>query len=222
MGAIGRRTSTTVLAAPVQHTVPCLGFAVSEIPAPGSVLMDKVLPLLDDNATALRDQGVTQPRALLGRLKAGQIVPLPDGRTLDPSLHVGPMKPGRKIILLGDTSDPSNMDWCSQGADVVVHEATNCWTTEDVNITPEQVHARTVEHGHSTPQMAGAWAERMGSQELWLTHFSQRYPGDQDPESLTLMDQLRAAAAQTFSGTIHLARDFMTLELPPKKTEGFQ
>ncbi len=47
----------------------------------------------------------------------------------------------------------------AQGADVVVHEATNAWIPQlDDDKTEMEVRRDTIRHGHSTPHMAGAFA----------------------------------------------------------------
>ena len=58
-----------------------------------------------------------------------------------PGAVTAPPRPGRRLVVLGDTCDSSDMAPLALNADVLVHEATN-----------ENAHeAKCRQNGHSTP-----------------------------------------------------------------------
>ena len=119
-----------------------------------------------------------------------------------------------------DTHDPSPILPLANGADLLIHEATNAYLrgvdpfTRDED-TEENVEARTRSRGHSTPQMAGRFARAAGVKRLALNHFSSRYKGDDDvnEESKAIMDAIRGLAEREFGGEVVCARDFMTISV---------
>ncbi len=72
------------------------------------------------------------------------------GREVLPSEVVGPARRGRKVAVFGDTSDGAEAERACAGCDLVVHEA----TMENALVE------KAVEFGHSTPDMAAAFALR--------------------------------------------------------------
>ena len=146
---------------------------------------------------AFAQLGVKQPMALMKDLKEGKEVQLPDGSIIDPKLVIGPSKPGRKIVILGDTSDSHSLEVAGVDCDLLVHEATNA-KTKDETKSFEEVEQNAIEHGHSTPQMAGRFARKLRAKQLLLNHFSARYKGDQSEESRAVMKEIEELAKEAF------------------------
>ncbi|KAG2349060.1 Metallo-hydrolase/oxidoreductase [Suillus weaverae] len=200
-------TIVSVSAAPILHSVPCIGYVVTEAPVPGKMDPAKYIPHLKRTKT---------PMSVMSRLQQGESIELSDGTMLQ-----GPLKrPGRKLVILGDTYDPSPIAELASSADLLIHEATNAHLPAlDSHTKPEDtsesVEARAKSRGHSTPQMAGAFAARIGAKELVLNHFSARYPGndDVDPTTKTIMEGIARLAEEHYSGKIICARDFMSFDV---------
>jgi len=70
-----------VTAASLKHSVPTYGFVVQERNYAGAMIPDLALPRLMDplNVSHLAEQGVTNPKSCLGRLKKGESIQLADG-----------------------------------------------------------------------------------------------------------------------------------------------
>ncbi|XP_041460335.1 zinc phosphodiesterase ELAC protein 1-like [Lytechinus variegatus] len=187
-----------IQAAPLTHRVPCFGYVFLEKPQPGRL-----------DAEMLRSRGIP-PGPLYARIKAGQEIEAPDGSVITPQDVVGPTRPGRKIVILGDTKESSRIIPIAMNADVLVHEAT----------VADELHDICIERGHSTPAMAGQFAAQIQCKHLVISHFSQRYSplsrqckeGDETVQKL--LDQTRA----TFpGGKVTAAEDLMTISVPARK-----
>jgi ribonuclease Z len=122
-------------------------------------------------------------------------VQLPDGRTIQPSELVGPTRPGRRIVLTGDSRPSEGTIAAAEGADVLIHEATFA----------EEEAPRALETGHSTAREAAEVALKAGVKKLVLTHVSARYSRD--------TSDLEREAREVFPATV-IARDGMEIEVP--------
>jgi ribonuclease Z len=169
------------------HGVTSYGYAVQEKPHPGEF-----------DARQAAALGIPAG-PLYGRLKNGETVTLPDGRAIDGRTLLGPPRPGRKVVVCGDTGATPAVAELAEGADVLVHEAT--FLNEDAQ--------RAAEVGHSTPAGAAAAAREAGVKTLILTHFSPRYESDKASRLPILL-----AEAQTVFPNTHLAADFWTYDVP--------
>jgi ribonuclease Z len=165
-----------VAAFPVEHRAPAYGYAFAEDDRPGRF-----------DADAARALGV-QAGPDFGRLQGGEEV-----GGVKPEQVVGPPRPGRRIVVSGDTRPCQTTEVYAHGADVLVHEATFC----------EDERARARETGHSTAAQAAELARDAGVRLLALTHLSTRYfPRD-------VRDEARAV----FPDTV-VPRDFDAIDVP--------
>jgi ribonuclease Z len=105
---------------------------------------------------------------LWGLLHRGERVTLDDGRVIDPAALIGAPRPGRRVVISGDTRPCEMTVEIAHEADLLVHEATFA----------EEEAARALETGHSTAAEAARVAERAGVRQLVLTHLSARYSRD--------------------------------------------
>ena len=130
-----------------------------------------------------------------GQLHKGKTITLPDGRVVGPAELVGLPRAGRKVVYTGDTRPHLPVIEASQGADLLVHEAT--FGGDEME--------RAQETGHSTAAEAARVALDAGARRLVLTHISSRYSRD--------AAELLAEARSVFPETV-IARDGMTVDVP--------
>jgi ribonuclease Z len=181
-GDILTRDGYSIAPFSVAHRGPALGYALFEDERPG--VFDP------EAATRL---GLT-PGPEFGRLQHGETV-----KGVSPEQVLGPARPGRKLVLSGDTTPCESLRVAAHGADLLVHEATFA----------EEERERAAETGHSTAAQAAEIARDADVVMLALTHFATRYP----------VGLLRDEARAVFSKT-ELPRDFDTIELPfPERGE---
>ncbi|KAG9095991.1 hypothetical protein FS749_009320 [Ceratobasidium sp. UAMH 11750] len=220
-----------VSAGPIKHRVPCIGYIFQESPRAAPFDSETYLEPLDRNTDALVAQGIRNPRSLLGKLlRSRESISLPDGRVL----HPPPLVPGRKLVVLGDTSDPWAIKDIAMDADLLVHEATNAYIPLSIDLkspkgdTEASVTERALQRGHSTPTMAGDFARAIRARKLVLNHFSSRFssprasslaqePPDTPVESDTrvaVMSEIERQASHAWGGGRAVAAyDLMCLDL---------
>ena len=151
------------------------------------------------NPDHARELGIPEG-PLWGEIHRGRSVTLPDGRVIEPSELVGAPRPGRRIVLTGDTRPCAATIDIARGADVLVHEST----------FGDEEAARAVETGHSTAREAAIVARDAGVGTLLLTHFSARYSRD--------AAELGKEARQCFERTL-VGKDGLELEVPYRAAE---
>mgnify|MGYP001327409356 FL=1 len=147
-----------IRAAPLRHPVPCFGYVIEEKDRDGHMKVEW-----------LTEQGLP-PSPLYKDFKAGKSVESPKepGRIITPEEAMELPRPGRKIVILGDTCGSEGIAKWAYGTDVLVHESTfNAERTKEALFK-----------GHSTSAMAGKFAKRINARTLVLTHFSARYSGN--------------------------------------------
>lgn len=146
------------------------------------------------NPDLARELGIPEG-PLWGEIHRGRNVTLDDGRVIEPSVLVGPARPGRRVVLTGDTRPSPATVAAAQGADLLVHEAT----------FGDEEGERAVETGHSTAREAAQVAREAGVGTLLLTHFSARYSRD--------ASDLGREARELFPNTV-VGKDGLELEVP--------
>ncbi|HXE57652.1 MAG TPA: ribonuclease Z [Gemmatimonadales bacterium] len=146
------------------------------------------------NPDRARELGIPEG-PLWGRIHRGETIELPDGRRIGPEELVGTPRPGRRVVLSGDTRPSARTIEAAAGADLLVHEATFGADEED----------RAEETGHSTARQAAEVARMAKARRLVLTHISPRYSRE--------APELLAEARAVFPETV-IARDGMVVDVP--------
>jgi ribonuclease Z len=166
----------------VNHRVEAYGYAFVEDDRPGRF-----------DVEAARRLGVREGPDF-GRLQRGETV-----AGVRPEQVMGETRPGRRIVISGDTAPSQAVEVFSHRADVLVHEATFM----------EDERARARETGHSTARQAAEIASDAEVRLLALTHLSTRYfPRD-----------IREEARAVFANAI-VPRDFDAIAVPfPERGE---
>jgi ribonuclease Z len=165
----------------VDHGVAAIGYALVEQPRPGRF-----------DVAAADALGVPDGEAR-GLLQRGEPLTLADGAVVTPDEVLGPPRPGRKIVLTGDSAPSPSVVQAAYQADLLLHEAT----------FSEEEKARARDTLHATAADAAEVAKLADVRVLALTHVSSRYFG---PE-------LAREAREVFPETI-VPRDFDLVEVP--------
>ena len=98
---------------PLKHRIPCFGYVIQESDKPGKLDVEKAKSL-----------GV-KPGPDLGLLKSGKsVIAVGTGQEIKPEDVLGEPIKGKKVVVLGDTCDTTEIAVFSQDADYIVHEAT--------------------------------------------------------------------------------------------------
>jgi ribonuclease Z len=175
-GDVLERDGYRIAPVAVSHRGPALGYVLYEDERPG---------VFDPDAA--RRLGLEEGPEF-GRVQRGETI-----RGVTPDQVLGPARPGRKLLLSGDTRPCESLRIAAHRADVLVHEATFA----------EEEHERAADSGHSTARQAATIAQEAEVGLLALNHVSTRHP----------LRQLRDEARAVFPATV-VPRDFDTIEIP--------
>ena len=165
----------------VAHAVSSLGWALIEATRAGRFDVERADALGVPNGPER------------GALQRGEAVTLSDGRSVAPDDVLGPSRPGRKIVMTGDTAPSEQIVEAAWGGDVLVTEAT----------FSEEERERARETRHQTAAQAAELARRANVGLLALTHLSSRYFGQ----------EIAREAREIFPETV-VPRDFDIVEVP--------
>jgi len=161
---------------PVEHRGAAYGYAMVEDDRPGRF------------DAALAERLGVAPGPDFGRLQRGEPV-----GGVRPEQVIGEDRPGRKLVISGDTAPSEVLLEVAYRADLLVHEAT--FTREEAE--------RARETQHSTAEQAAKAALEADVRMLALVHLSTRYGGR----------EIREEAHAIFAGTV-VPRDFDAIEIP--------
>ncbi len=175
-GEAVRRDDLEIVPISVRHRTSAFGYVLIEDARPGRF-----------DAELAERLGVT-PGPDFGRLQRGEVV---DG--VAPEQVIGATRPGRRVVITGDTAPTDAVVIAAHRADLLVHEAT--FAHEDAE--------RAATTGHSTARQAAQVAADAEVRLLALTHLSSRYMGHE------IRDEARAVFPAT-----EVPRDFDTIEIP--------
>jgi ribonuclease Z len=181
-GDVVERDGYRIAPVPAAHRGPAYAYVIFEDERPGTF-----------DPQRAEELGLV-PGPEFGRLQRGETI-----RGVTPDQVLGPARPGRKLVISGDTSPTESIRIAAHQADVLIHEAT--FAEDEVE--------RAAATGHSTAGQAATLAAEAEVRMLALIHFSTRYP----------IGVLRDEARAIFPETV-LPRDFDTIEVPlPERGE---
>jgi ribonuclease Z len=171
---------------PVEHTITAYGYALVEDERPGRFDPERAASL-----------GV-QAGPDFSRLQAGEAV-LVNGSTVESRQVMGEPRPGRKIVISGDTAPCEMTRIAAHEAELLVHDG----SFADAELE------RALETGHSSARQAAELAREAAVSLLALVHISSRYD----------VRAVLAEAREAFPAT-EAPRDFDLVEIPlPERGE---
>jgi ribonuclease Z len=165
---------------PVEHRIAAFGYALVEEPRPGRF-----------DAGAAARLGVPEGPDW-GRLQRGEAVGAGEAE-VRPGDVLGESRPGRRLVISGDTAPCLATAEAARGAELLVHDA---------SFTEEEAQ-RAAETGHSTAGQAAALAREAEVRMLALVHISSRYHVG------AVLDEARAEFERSVA-----PRDFDQVEIP--------
>lgn len=183
----------TVTAALLDHGITSLGYRIQERDRPGAF-----------RAAQAKAFGIP-PGPLYARLKRGEQITLPDGRTFSGQAFTEARVKGRILAIMGDTRPCDSAVKLASGADVLVHEGTLEAGEEEL------AHARY----HSTVGDAVAAGTSAGVRTVIVTHLSAR-----NKTTSAEMGPLPSPALSCANRPVTMiAQDLLRFALPIHKSE---
>jgi ribonuclease Z len=225
-----------VVAAPLQHAIPCVGYVFKEKVRPGKLRFSFIEQFVESQKDALVEQhpvlktrGYKHIYSLLKEIKPNETFTFPDGTSFTGAEITENRPPSRKVVVLGDTCNSDMITDAAMDCNVLVHESTNAFFPEDDfpryrNYV--ELEKETKFRGHSTPEMAGNFAASINAKQLILTHFSPRYNGLPERDAMEKMWKIERMARAGANGKLRdyndiiAAWDFMSLPIPPIPNNG--
>ena len=164
----------------VSHRIVANGYLLHEHSRPGR---------FDPRAAA--GLGV-EPGPAFGALQRGEEVPGRDG-PVRPEQVMGADRPGRRLVVTGDTEPCEETEVAARGSELLIHDASFAAAEAE----------RAAETGHSTALAAAELAAAAGVGMLALVHISSRH----------FVPDILAEAHEAFAATV-APRDFDLIEVP--------
>ncbi len=170
----------------VEHSARAFGYALAEADRPGRFDLE-----------AAKRLGVREGPDFAA-LQRGESVNGASG-AVEPGEVVGEPRPGRTIVITGDTAPCRATVEAAQGADLLIHDASFA----------EEEAQRAADTGHSTVGQAAAVAREAEVKLLALVHISSRYH----------VGKVLEEAKEVFEPTV-APKDFDIIDLPfPERGE---
>ena len=170
----------------VEHRMKAVGYAYVEPQRPGRF-----------DVEAARGLGITDDRDF-GKLQRGEAVAV-DGSEVRPEQVLGDPRPGRKVVITGDTAPCEMTRVAAHAAQLLIHDGT--FALEE--------SARAADTGHSTARDAAQLAGDAEVRMLAIVHVSSRYN----------VSAVLKEARDVFPNTM-APRDFDLVEIPfPERGE---
>jgi ribonuclease Z len=177
-----------IVAVPIKHTVASYGYVVLQPQKKAAFDIDLA-----------KSNGLDKPQ-YLQQLTNGKNIEK-DGVTFKAEDFRGEPTAGLKLVILGDTCDPSAIGNIVDEPDWITHEC-----TYDVD-----KHEKALQFGHSTTHMAAQSANNLRAKNIILTHFSPRY---ESGDELSIQDlQVQVEQQITKGSRVHVARDLAVFNL---------
>jgi ribonuclease Z len=174
------RAGAAVRAFPVEHSVRAFGYALVEEERPGRF-----------DPEAAKRLGVKEGPDFAA-LQRGERVEGSSG-PVEPGDVMGDSRPGRTVVITGDTAPCRATVEAARGAELLIHDAS----------FSEEEAQRAADTGHSTVGQAAAVAREAAVKMLALVHISSRYH----------VGKVLEEAREVFEPTV-APRDFDLVEVP--------